>query len=81
MSASRGCQEEACTDLLLNASRNWAAENNAMSVSFRAVEALARGLSSGGNSATTSRGESGTFSVVLVAPFCTGVATRVAGLD
>ena len=52
-----------------------------MSAIFRAVEVLARTLSSVGNSAMTVKGESDTFSEVLGSSFSTGVATRVAGLD
>ena len=50
-------------------------------MSFRAVEALARRLSSGGNSATNVKREEASFSEVLGPSFSTGVATRVAGLD
>jgi hypothetical protein len=73
--------ERVCTHLLLNTSRNWAAENIAMSAIFRASEAFARAKSSGSNSATTVVGESETVSDVLSSSFGTGVATRVAGLD
>ena len=52
-----------------------------MSTSFRAIEALARPSYSGGNSATTILGESGTSPDGLRFSSGIGVVTRVAGLD
>ena len=51
-----------------------------MSVSFRAVKALARSLSSGGDSTMTVRGESENISKGLSSPFCTVLVTRMARL-